>query len=98
MIRTQFLRDWLALQSVGSTMDNLDTSILGDLPIVCPEPAEQIAISAFIVEECQRIDELVCEADKALVLLAERRSALISAAVTGKIDVRDIAPDLTEAA
>jgi type I restriction enzyme S subunit len=43
-----------------------------------------------------RFDELVSEATRAIELLQERRTALISAAVTGKIDVRGLG--VTEAA
>ncbi|MEY2876263.1 MAG: hypothetical protein RLZZ373_3634, partial [Pseudomonadota bacterium] len=39
----------------------------------------------------KRIDALIAEADNARKLIQERRSALISAAVTGKIDVRQAA-------
>jgi len=37
-----------------------------------------------------KIDQLKAKAERAIVLLKERRSALISAAVTGKIDVRTV--------
>ena len=46
----------------------------------------------------ERFDALISEAETAIDLLQERRSALISAAVTGKIDVRAEVPDATEAA
>jgi type I restriction enzyme S subunit len=38
----------------------------------------------------EKFDALIAEADRAIGLLQERRTALISAAVTGKIDVRDL--------
>lgn len=44
-------------------------------------------------EKCGKIDQLKAKAEQAIILLKERRSALISAAVTGKIDVRDVATD-----
>ena len=50
--------------------------------------AEQRAIVAHLDEKCGKIDQLKAKAERAIVLLKERRSALISAAVTGKIDVR----------
>jgi type I restriction enzyme S subunit len=43
-------------------------------------------------EESARFDKLINEARNAIALLQERRSALISAAVTGQIDVRGLAP------
>ncbi len=43
----------------------------------------------FIEQRTWKFDSLVAEAERAINLLQERRTALISAAVTGKIDVRD---------
>ena len=42
------------------------------------------------MDELAKFDELTAEAERAIDLLQERRTALISAAVTGKIDVRGI--------
>lgn len=52
---------------------------------------EQRKICDFLTDELRRLDELNDEASKAISLLQERRAALISAAVTGKIDVRGLA-------
>jgi type I restriction enzyme, S subunit len=46
----------------------------------------------------RRLDDLITEADAAIALLQERRTALISSAVTGKIDVCAFAPSPAEAA
>ncbi len=46
----------------------------------------------------ERLDDLRAEAIRAITLLRERRAALISAAVTGKIDVRDTMPAAQKAA
>lgn len=61
------------------------------LEIALPPLEEQIEIASFIVRETGRLDKLTAEANKAVTLLIERRSALISAAVTGKIDVTCVA-------
>lgn len=53
-----------------------------------PPFKEQQAIVEFLDAEIAKIDDLVNEARCAIALLKERRSALIAAAVTGKIDVR----------
>jgi len=50
---------------------------------------EQVAIAIFLDRETAKFDILTTEANRAIALLQERRSALISAAVTGKIDVRN---------
>ena len=57
------------------------------LPVVPPQ--EQRAIAAFLDRETARIDALVGKVRDAIDLLKELRTALISAAVTGKIDVRE---------
>jgi len=62
------------------------------VPIPIPSKGEQEAIVRYLDIEVGRIDELTQEAEKVVSLLLERRSALISAAVTGKIDVRNYTP------
>jgi type I restriction enzyme S subunit len=57
---------------------------------------ETIAICESIIAMDESFDALTAEAERAIELLQERRTALISAAVTGKIDVRGLAE--TEAA
>ena len=61
---------------------------VASIPVLLPPLSEQQAITAFLDRETAKIDALVAEANTAIDLLKERRSALISAAVTGKIDVR----------
>lgn len=61
-----------------------------DLPL--PPLKEQAAIVKQISAASERFDTLTAEAERAIELLQERRTALISAAVTGKIDVRGIEP------
>lgn len=61
------------------------------MPITIPPPIEQFTIISFLDSETTKLDTLTTEAQRAIALLKERRSALISAAVTGKIDVRRLA-------
>ena len=56
--------------------------------MIVPPVAEQEEIAVFIEMEATRFDTLTAEAQRAIDLLQERRTALISAAVTGQIDVR----------
>ena len=58
--------------------------------IAFPPIEEQQAIATFLNTEIAKFDTLTAEANRAIELLQERRSALISAAVTGKIDVRNL--------
>lgn len=89
-LRTEYVREWLKLQSVGSTMDNLNTQILAAVNVPVPLFTEQKAIVAYLDTETAKLDTLTAEAQRAIDLLRERRSALISAAVTGQIDIRGV--------
>jgi len=87
---TNYVRELLQLESVGSTMDNLNTQILSRIPVPTPPVDEQERISSFLIEQTIKFDTLTTEAQHAIDLLQERRTALISAAVTGQIDVRQL--------
>lgn len=75
----------------GSTRSRIPLSVMATRAVALPPLAEQVEIVAFVERELAAIDELVGEADTTIALLQERRTALISAAVTGKIDVRHLA-------
>jgi type I restriction enzyme S subunit len=89
-LRTEYVREWLKLESVGSTMDNLNTQILGAINVPVPAITEQMEIVSYLEAESSKFDILTAEAQRAIGLLQERRTALISAAVTGQIDVRHL--------
>lgn len=61
---------------------------LDNLPLPIPPIDEQRAIVKYIEEQTTRIDALIAKAKEHIALAKERRSALITAAVTGQIDVR----------
>ena len=61
-----------------------------ELPVILPPNIEQGAILSFITDQTSLFEELTAEAQRGIDLLQERRTALISAAVTGKIDVRGL--------
>jgi len=61
---------------------------LNTVPLPYPSPEEQSQIVEFINQETKKIETLTEKAKQAIILLKERRTALISATVTGKIDVR----------
>ncbi|MDN4587167.1 hypothetical protein DBA29_01465 [Xenophilus aerolatus] len=58
------------------------------IAVALPSKDEQSRIAAFLSDELKKFDALGNEGERAIALLKERRSALIAAAVTGKIDVR----------
>ena len=61
--------------------------------LICPLPttAEQAAIVDHIDSVTAKIDQMLANAEIAITRLTEYRSALITAATTGKIDVRNVA-------
>ena len=73
----------------GTTRDKLTQGDMNAISIQLPPPEEQRAIAAFLERETAKIDVLVAKVREAIDRLKELRAALISAAVTGKIDVRD---------
>lgn len=68
---------------------NISTVSIGNLAVSVAPIEEQVKIVEFIAEKVERIDVLIKKAESAIQLMQERRTALISAAVTGKIDVRN---------
>ena len=80
------------------TVPSLNEPQISNLKFAIPPPAEQVTIANFIALITLELDALATEAEAATALLQERRSALISAAVTGKIDVRGLVPAEAEAA
>ncbi len=87
----------LAINGAEGLANNITKFAIGEITIALPEPNEQAGISRYLSGEVKRIGLLVSEAEKAVSLLRERRAALVSAAVAGKIDVRGLV-DTEEAA
>lgn len=77
----------------GLGLDAVKAVLLGLPPL-----AEQCAIVHRLDEDEKRTMDMIGEAEAAIALLQERRAALISAAVTGKIDVRGLVPVEQDAA
>jgi type I restriction enzyme, S subunit len=78
----------LLARATGSTALGLKASKLPELRVVVPDIREQSRIVDFLDERWARIDELVEKSLAMIDTLREYRSALITDAVTGKIDVR----------
>jgi type I restriction enzyme S subunit len=83
-----------------STVDSLRRPMFLNFWMTVPSDAEQVAILAEVDQAIQQFGDLEEASLRAISLLTERRSALISAAVTGQIDVRNAVPSAnpTEAA
>ncbi|KAA0973020.1 restriction endonuclease subunit S [Paeniglutamicibacter gangotriensis] len=82
-------RQEIKAMSVGNTLPILNTSRLGMLSVPVPPAQEQLKIAEYVRVKSLEIDLLSSKCHSAIRLLRERRSALISAAVTGKIDARE---------
>lgn len=77
--------------STGTTRSRIPLSVMASRKIALPPLEEQKEIVEFIASQNAMFDSVKAEAESAIALLRERRAALISAAVTGKIDVRGLA-------
>lgn len=70
------------------SMPHLTAEKLESMPVPIPPDDEQCRIANYLDDQTSRIDELISESEDLIALSQERRSALITAAVNGQIDVR----------
>ncbi len=96
VIQTSYFYEQIMLLVTGTAQFNVSSEQVESCLIALPPFAEQQQIVFKLRQRLSDLDSLKMEATRAIDLLQERRSALISAAVTGKIDVRGLAG--TEAA
>ena len=81
-----------ATSKQSTNLASTNATKLRNLPVAMPGLAEQVEIVHWASHESARINGLVAKIEKATDHLKELRTALISAAVTGKIDVREATP------
>ncbi|WP_165383010.1 restriction endonuclease subunit S [Acinetobacter sp. WCHAc060033] len=93
-----FFREYLKSDAVfkqfeqlsrGGTMGVINIGILNEIFAVIPPRTEQDNIYNFIQQQKNKFNHLIQKAESTIQLMQERRTALISSAVTGKIDVRN---------
>ncbi len=89
VVSSRASRDWLSLESVGSTMENLNAEILGRLPCFVPDLAEQLNRLSACRAELDSLASLKLHVKEEVRLLEEMRSATITDAVLGRINVRE---------
>ena len=92
LLRVSESDSWLGqldVYSYGSTVKQLSNEVLGNTWIAFPPLSEVKKIDDFLNTICGKYEGLIDEAISTIQLMQERRTALISAAVTGKIDVRE---------
>lgn len=71
----------------GSAQRNISVPILANAPVPCPPPVEQARLAAHLLEQQASLQALQAASKRRAELHRERRSALITAAVTGRLDV-----------
>jgi type I restriction enzyme S subunit len=76
------------MEGCGTAQTNISVPIVRFMPVPRPSLPEQAAIAAYLDEETVKLDALVRKVQEAVERLQEYRTALITAAVTGRIDVR----------
>ena len=82
----------LGQYSTSAAQPGLSVEAIGNLRIPAPIIEEQNQIADYLLIESGKWESLIEAATQSINLLQERRSALISAAVTGQIDVRNYQP------
>ena len=87
-LRSESGQAYLNSMSKGATFKEITLDALRRTPLALPPLSDQSNIVTQLKSILDNLEALMSEAIKAQLLLTERRSALISAAVTGKIDVR----------
>ncbi len=100
LFQTPYIRSYLATKAQGVTRFGLSQNAITRCRVPIPPICEQEAIGTHINVETTKIDSLIYKYQKEVDLLSEYRAALISHAVTGRIDVRRLAalvePELAE--
>ena len=90
-LRYFFMAAYHAIRDGGNETSqmNLNADIVSKFKVTIPDMNEQYKVVEFLDVELKTFDVLIDKAVDAIELMQERSTALISAAVTGKIDVRD---------
>ena len=92
LLMTSFYMRECIKQSISGAegmANNITKSSIMAFKIPLPPKSEQLTINNYLVSKISKIDNLITRGQQQKLLLKERRTALISAAVTGKIDLRD---------
>lgn len=97
-MNSDIARAYFSLEGWGTAQINISVPILQNLPIPIPPIEEQQTIVTYLEKTTDKIDTLIAKAQQAIALQKEHRTALISAAVTGKIDVREASFQIKKAA
>ena len=89
VIQSDLIQAQLRSIQTGGNREGLNFEQISKFWFVLPSEEDQIKIISYIRNKLDEFSELEAKANKAIQLMQERRTALISSAVTGKIDVRN---------
>jgi type I restriction enzyme S subunit len=81
----------MAISGAEGLANNLPQARIRKFWFALPPQEEQTLISDHVKAQTKRLEALMAKSDRSITLLKERRSALITAAVTGQIDLREAA-------
>jgi type I restriction enzyme S subunit len=90
---SRYLQAQVDASSKGATFAEITLDALRRLVFAVPPVGEQAEIASKVIALVNDFEGLIADSQRSAALLQERRSALISAAVTGQIDVRGLAPE-----
>ncbi|NQV24149.1 MAG: restriction endonuclease subunit S [Rhodopirellula sp.] len=90
-MNTRIVRFQVEIVEYGAAQKQFNIAHAVNFWVPVPDRSEQNKIAAYLDKRIGEFIQLQAEAERAIELLQERRTALISAAVTGKIDVREFA-------
>lgn len=88
-MRSEPFQEAIKLNWSFGTQQNIGMGVIENLHVTCPPKSEAETIAKYLQNEDEKFKSVVSSAYDAIQLMQERRTALISAAVTGKIDVRN---------
>lgn len=97
-LSSHFAQASIEASNTGGTIPTITQEFVGNIKIVIPDTEEISHILESVRFDIEQIERLTKEGEVGIGLLQERRAALIFAAVTGKIDVRGLAPAEVQAA
>jgi type I restriction enzyme, S subunit len=89
-LQTKQVDQYWELTQQGSTFNEVSIANVRELSVTIPSAAEQDRIVEFVTRNIEKLNSLIAKTRETIALLQEQRAALISAAVTGKIDVRGV--------
>lgn len=92
LMQTEHFQGFIRNNGTGATFLGISQQAIGNHRLILPDYEEQLSIAKFLDEQVSKLSALENKKNQMMALLFERRAALISAAVTGKIDVRNWKP------